>query len=211
VPPAAPVAPAKIPDERRQRILAATVDVVREKGFAGVRVADIADAAAVSPGLVLYHFGSLAGVLTEALTWLEDSYYGDVESTVDIAADPVQGLRSMADLGAGVVDGWKLWLELWVRALRDDKAREARDSLDRRWRSAIEGAVTAGTAAGIFRPSDVAATTLRLASLMDGLAVLLALGDLEPRRFRDLWLGAAALELGVDPAVLVGAGDPATR
>jgi AcrR family transcriptional regulator len=46
---------AKAPEERRRRILAATVDVVRERGFAGARVADIAEAAGTSSGLVLYH------------------------------------------------------------------------------------------------------------------------------------------------------------
>ena len=36
---------AKAPEERRELILRATVAVVRERGFAGTRVADIAEAA----------------------------------------------------------------------------------------------------------------------------------------------------------------------
>jgi AcrR family transcriptional regulator len=71
----------KDPEERRRRILAATIEVVRERGFAGTRVLDISAAAGTSPGLVLYHFGSLAGALAEALTFAEDTYYADLTGT----------------------------------------------------------------------------------------------------------------------------------
>jgi hypothetical protein len=39
---------------------------------------------------------------------------------------------------------------------------------------------------------------------MDGLAIQLALDDpaVSPESLRDLWLGDAALELGIDPEVL---------
>jgi AcrR family transcriptional regulator len=197
---------AKAPEERRRRILAATVDVVRERGFAGARVADIAEAAGTSSGLVLYHFGSLAGALTEALTWLEDAFYAALEQDLDSAAGPVQRLRHMAELGAGygpAFGDWTLWLELWVRALRDEDARSTRESLDRRWRAALREVIAEGVAAGVFHPADAEASTIRLASLMDGLAIQLALGDpdLGASRFRELWLQAAALELDIDPAV----------
>jgi len=204
---------AKAPEERRRRILAATVDVVRERGFAGARVADIAEAAGTSSGLVLYHFGSLAGALTEALTWLEDEFYADLEHDLDTAAGPVERLRHMAEMGAGsgpAVGDWTLWLELWVRALRDEGARAARESLDRRWRAALREVIGEGVAAGLFRPADAEASTIRLASLMDGLAIQLALGDpdLDTTRFHELWLQAAALELGIDAAVFA---DPRAR
>ncbi len=192
----------RAPEERRRRILEATVQVVRDRGFAGTRVADIAAAAGTSSGLVLYHFGSLAGALTEALTYVEDAFYTELESQLDAATDPVERLRVMAEAAAGsgpAVGDWTLWLEIWVRALRDETARAARESLDRRWRAALRQVVVAGVSAGVFRPADVAATALRLCSLMDGLAIQLALGDpgMTASRFRRLWLDAAALELGV--------------
>jgi len=197
---------AKAPEERRRRILAATMDVVRERGFAGARVADIAEAAGTSSGLVLYHFGSLAGAMTEALTWVEDSFYLDLERDLDAASGPVERLRHMASLGSGcgpAVGDWTLWLELWVRALREPAARAARESLDRRWRAALHEVVAEGVGAGVFHPADIEASTVRLASLMDGLAIQLALEDpgMTPTRFRDLWLASAALELGVDPSL----------
>jgi len=192
----------KAPEERRERILRATVDVVRERGFAGTRVADIADAAGTSPGLVLYHFGSLDGALEAALTLLEDNFYDDLDRDLREQVGPVERLRHMAELGAGsgpAVGDWRLWLELWVRALHNDDARRAREALDRRWRAALEQVIREGKAIGEFAPRDVESAAVRLASLMDGLAIQLALEDtsVTPARLADLWWEAARLELGM--------------
>jgi AcrR family transcriptional regulator len=194
----------KDPEERRRRILDATIRVVRERGFSGTRVLDISAAAGTSPGLVLYHFGSLAGALAEALTFAEDAYYADLALSLDAAAGPVQRLRLMGELGASsspAVGDWTLWLELWVRALRHPTARSTRIALDQRWRTALREVIDDGVRSGQFHPADAAASTYRLASLMDGLAIQLALDDpgMTEARFRDLWLGSAALELGVAP------------
>jgi AcrR family transcriptional regulator len=193
---------ARAPEERRRRILEATVAVIRDRGFAGTRVIDIAGAAGTSSGLVLYHFGSLAGALTQSLTHVEDAFYGELETELESVGGPVERLRRMAELASEAgpaVGDWTLWLELWVRALRDEDARATRESLDRRWRSALRRVVVEGVAAGVFHPADVAATTLRLSSLMDGLAIQLALAEpgMTAARFRRLWLDSAALELGV--------------
>jgi AcrR family transcriptional regulator len=201
--------PARAPEARRRRILEATVEVIRDRGFAGTRVVDIAAAAGTSPGLVLYHFGSLAGALAQALTFVEDAFYTELDADLEAVDGPVDRLRQMAHLAAGsgpAVGDWTLWLELWVRALRDDDARAARESLDRRWRAALRKVVVEGVAAGVFRPADVAATTLRLCSLMDGLAIQLTLSEpgMTPARFRRLWLEAAALELDVPAATFRG-------
>lgn len=196
---------AKAPEERRRRILEATVAVIRDRGFAGARVSDIATTAGTSAGLVLYHFGSLSGAMNEALTWLEDTFYSDLAGELEAVPDPVERLRRLAELAAGSGPGvgdWTLWLELWVRALRDDSARAARESLDNRWRAMLREVLADGVAAGTFRAADVEGSVLRLACLMDGLAIQLALGDpgMTPERFRDLWLAGAARELGIDAA-----------
>lgn len=191
---------AKAPEERRDRILRATVDVVRDRGFAGTRVADIAEAAGTSQGLILYHYKSLAGALNAALTLLEDEFYDDLDRDLREQVGPVERLRHMADLGAGLgpaVGDWRLWLELWVRALHDDDARATRESLDRRWRAALRDVIAEGQASGDFDPVNPDASVIRLASLMDGLAIQLALGDREmtPGRLADLWWDGAAVEL----------------
>ena len=191
----------KAPEERRRRILTAAVEVLLERGYSGTRVVDIAKAAGTSSGLVLYHFKSLEGVLAQALTTLEDEFYVEFEAGLAATASPVDRLRLMAERGAGsgpAVGDWGLWLEIWVRALRDAGARQTREALDRRWRAALREVIDQGVASGAFHPKDADASTVRLASLMDGLAIQLALADpdMTPARMTELWLAAASLELG---------------
>ena len=54
-------------------------------------------------------------------------------------------------------------------------------------------------ASGDFRSTDLDGAVVRLASLMDGLAIQLALEDpdMTADRFTDLWWEAARLELGM--------------
>jgi hypothetical protein len=56
-------------------------------------------------------------------------------------------------------------------------------------------------ASGDFDPVDANAAAIRLASLMDGLAIQLALEDagMTPERLADLWWEAATLELRMRP------------
>ncbi len=196
---------AKAPEERRERILRATIAVVRERGFAGTRVTDIAAAAGTSQGLILYHFGSLAGAFAASLTLLEDEFYEELDRNLSEVVGPVPRLRHIAELGAGygpAVGDWRLWLELWVRAIRDDDARAARESLDTRWRGALRQVVDEGLAAGVFAARDPKASVLRLAALMDGLAIQLALAEpgMTTGKFTELWWQSAVLELGISPS-----------
>ena len=197
---------AKAPEERRELIMRATIAVVRERGFAGTRVADIALKAGTSQGLVLYHFGSLAGALAACLTMLEDQFYEDFAHHLAAEDGPVERLRYMAELAAGrgaAVGNWGLWLELWARALRDPDARAVRESQDRRWRAALRRVIDEGVTNGSFVPSNPAKSVLRLAALMDGLAVQLALNEpgMTTRKFTALWWESAVLELGIkEPA-----------
>ena len=192
---------AKAPEQRRGRIMAATVDVIRRRGFAGTRVADIAAEAGTSSGLVLYHFGSLAGALAEALTGAEDAFYASLDARMGAATGPVERLMLMARLGAGsgpAVGDWTLWLELWVRALRDETARAARESLDGRWRSALREVIDEGDGDGHLRARGPGCQH-RAAGLPDGRA-----GDpAGPERPRD--------DTGPVPPVLAGRGRARTR
>jgi len=187
---------AKAPEERRRRILSAAVDVLRERGYTGTR-----------SGLVLYHFKSLENVLAEALTTVEDEFYAEFETDLEHARGALDRLQHMGQLGAGAgpaVGDWALWLEIWVRALHDEGAKATRESLDRRWRGMLRDTIAAGVAEGVFSPVDVDDTTVRLASLMDGLAIQLALADpdMSSDRMSALWLAAAAQELRIAPGML---------
>src|ERR1700680_2946311 len=54
-------------DRMRGRIVDAALETLRAEGYAGVSVRAIAAAGSFSPALVLYHFGSVDGLLLAAL------------------------------------------------------------------------------------------------------------------------------------------------
>lgn len=193
---------ARAPEARRRLILDAAREVLRERGFAGARVTDIARRAGTSSGLVVYHFGTLSALLAEAVTRVEEDFYDVLDRRLGDTACPVSKLLYCAEFSAEdgrALGDWALWLEIWVQALRDGTARTTREQLDRRLRDTLAAIIAEGCAEGTFRCPDPQATAARLAALVDGLAVQLALRDpaMDSARMKQLWLTAAALELGV--------------
>ncbi len=196
----------KAPERRRRLIVDAALDVLRERGFAGARMADIANRAGTSPALVAYHFGTLSAVLSEALTVAEDKFYADFEHILAGRSGAQEKLWALIDLAASggpAIGDWVLWMEVWVQALRDDQVRATREQLDRRWRAILLRIIEQGRTEGAFHCDDPVAASFRLAALMDGLALQVALRDpdLPYPRMIQLWRESAALELHLGPGV----------
>jgi AcrR family transcriptional regulator len=212
MPDASPLAP-KDPQERRRRILAAAVEVLTDKGYAGARIADIAALAGTSPALVVYHFQTLDGALAEALGSTDEVFYDDVARLAPSSLGALERLRVLGRLACETgptLGSWALWMEVWVRALRDGQARTLRRALDVRWRQALREVIDSGVGEGVFTCADPQASALRLSSLMDGLAVQVALRDpdVDDERMLELWLQSAAAEVGVDASLLLGPATP---
>jgi AcrR family transcriptional regulator len=187
---------------RRRQILQATVAVVTERGLCDTRIADVAERAGASPALVIYYFGRRDRLLAEALSFSEASFYEETaRQLAEIASardQLVHLIRMSCSAGGGDLDEWVLWLDLWARAPRDPDVARDREQLDRRWRESIAGIVRRGQAAGEFGPVDAEDFSLRLAALIDGLAIQVVLDDPEvpPARMFDLCMETAARELG---------------
>jgi AcrR family transcriptional regulator len=156
--------------------------------------------------LVLYHFSSLADVLVAALESVEDEYYAELAEAAE--RDPRDRLVEMALLsaeGGPAFGDWKLWLEVWVRGLHDERIDALRRVSDQRWRAEIAQVVSAGVEQGLFTVADLDGATLRIACLQDGLAVQAVLGgaDVTPERMAREWLVGAARELRIADAELL--------
>jgi AcrR family transcriptional regulator len=193
----------KLSDARRRQILKAAVQVIASKGLCDTGIKDVADQAGTSPALVIYYFGTKDALLAEALAFAEDRFYAQT-------ADAVAGMASARDRLVELVrcscsvgeaeddfDEWVLWLDLWARAAHKPDVARDRQAMDQRWRTTIGEIVRQGQAAGEFAPVDPAAFALRLAALIDGLAVLVVLKDPEVTRERmfDLCMETCAGEL----------------
>jgi AcrR family transcriptional regulator len=184
----------KLSDARRRQILKAAVQVIAENGLCDTGIKDVADQAGTSPALVIYYFGKKDILLAEALSFADEQFYARTAAAV------AELVRCSCSVGEAEddFDEWVLWLDLWARAPRDPDVARDRQALDRRWRTTIADIVREGQAAGEFVPVDAAAFALRLAALIDGLAILVVLKDPEVTRERmfDLCMDTCARELG---------------
>jgi AcrR family transcriptional regulator len=163
---------------RRPAILTAAAEVISERGVQNTRISDVAERAGTSAPGVLYWFPSKDALLAEALTFSDDRFY-------DSLTEQLEGLGSATERLTRMVEQWPsdgdgetvLWMELWVRSLRDPKLAETRERLDRRWREALAEVIREGQATGEFGGDDADDLALLLGALMDGYAIQLALGD----------------------------------
>jgi AcrR family transcriptional regulator len=161
---------------RRPQLLEAAAGVIAERGLAATRIADVAQRAGTSPPAVLYWFKSKDELLAEALTVQEERFYAQLTERMDCLESPLDKLRLMLETSADEYD-WTLWMELWTRALRDSGSNDARSRLDERWRFQFAEVIREGQEAGEFGEADPDDVALVLASLIDGLAVQVTLGD----------------------------------
>ena len=162
---------------RRPQLLAAAAEVIAERGFSSTRIADVAERAGTSAAGVLYWFESRDELLAEALTFAEETFAERLRAKLAHLACPSQRLFALIENSVADDDDWKLWIELWTRALRDPNLADARQRLDDRWRAQIAEVVAEGQRAGDFSGPDPERAALELSALMDGLAVQVALGD----------------------------------
>jgi AcrR family transcriptional regulator len=177
--------------------------VIAERGLSSTRIVDIAERAGTSPSAVLYWFGSKDDLLSNALTVDEDRFYRELTQRLGAFEDPRDRLRLLIEAYAAEYDV-ALWMEVWDRSLHDSGAAAARQRLDDRWRSQIAEVIRAGQHRGEFGEVEGDDAAAMIASLLDGLAVQVTMGDpgFRPERMRDLAIRAAELILDCElPAV----------
>jgi AcrR family transcriptional regulator len=195
--------------DRHTEILTAAADVITERGLADTRIADVAKVCGVSPGLILYYFESKDRLLVEALTYANDQFYirqARELRRIDSARDQFERLVELSVPGLlpdyEKSDEWALWVEIWVRALRDPAIAKEREALDRRWRQSIADIIRHGRSTGEFPEGmDADELGLRLGAMIDGLAIQVLLNDssLAAQRMKQVCMELAAQLIGFPP------------
>jgi AcrR family transcriptional regulator len=163
---------------RRPAILTAAAEVISERGVQNTRISDVAERAGTSAPGVLYWFPTKNELLVQALQFADERFYEALTQELETLESATARLGRLIELWPAEGDGETiLWMELWVRALRDPELAKTRERLDRRWREAIADIVRDGQATGEFGPADADDVALLLGAVMDGFAIQLALGD----------------------------------
>jgi len=166
---------------KRADVLAAACAVVAERGADATRFSDVTAATGVGVSTLQYYFGSREDMLIAVFRFAAQSDFDAVAARLDGAGDAWARLLVIASHLTGAVGsdaGWRLWVESWRWALRDDEIRAEVLGDYTRWHELLASIVTAGVAEGRFEtraaPMDVARQAL---ALIDGLALPVALGD----------------------------------
>lgn len=190
---------------RRPEILAAATEVIRERGVSATRIADVAERMDVSPPALLYYFESKDELLSEALSFAEERFYEELASELSGIESARERLVWLVEscTAAGDYDA-VLWIELWPHALRSDELAATRGTLDRRWRRTIAAIIREGQERGELGGGDPDELAALVASLLDGLAIQVALQDREVSSptARRLCLEMLERELGCELTVV---------
>jgi AcrR family transcriptional regulator len=170
-------------DQRRAQMLRAALEIITERGYPDTRIADVAERAGVSPALVIYYFKTKDQLLTEAIRHYEDFWYTVSQRRLAELATATAQLEELVAMNCLPEEepepglSWQIWLDFWAQAARNAEVASVRRLSDYRWRQMINSIVTLGQQTGEFRAVDVEGFAICLSSLLDGLAIQIALDD----------------------------------
>ncbi|MFD0060472.1 TetR/AcrR family transcriptional regulator [Streptomyces sp. NPDC056637] len=136
--------------QRRERILAATLDHIAEEGVAGASHRKIAVRADVPLGSMTYHFAGIDDLLREAFTRFADEIVAVFERHLADVDTPERAREAVTDLihalSAGSRRDLVLTHELYALAARRDEYRELTHAWMARSRDLLERHFDADTA-----------------------------------------------------------------
>jgi AcrR family transcriptional regulator len=189
----------------RTEVLRAAGEVVAARGVEGTRFSDVSTASGVPVSTLQYYFGNRDDMIIATLRHVGAEEITLLQRTLDEASDASAWDRMVRLIRIGVAQDnarpahtWRLWVELWRSALRDDELRT--DALDvaHRWREMLVSVIQQGQHAGEFR-DDVSPVTVahQTMCLIDGVGIPAALGDPTVASPVNLVTDAVAALLGV--------------
>ena len=194
------------PDQRREAIVAAALDVAVVKGLGATTVRDVAARMGTSSGLIHHYFDSMDDVLAAAFELVATQDLGLSARLMAEAPSPVEALRIFFRTYTPADKDWafQLWLDAWAEAARRPAVQATSRRLNLEWQGLLERTIAAGVASGAFACPDPAAAAWRILSLLDGLALqVVAHGTTISRQDVVAWSTAATeRELGLSSGAL---------
>lgn len=161
-------------EERRTQLIQATIKCIARKGIGSTTLADVAQEAGLSQGIVNLHFDSKENLFNETLRYLAEEYKSTFDRTLDEAgpeaADKLLALMEM-DLSASVCDRQKVavWFAYWGEVKAVPTYRQICEAYDKGYDAALIGLCNEIIEEGGY--SDITAQTVTdaLSSMTDGL------------------------------------------
>jgi AcrR family transcriptional regulator len=98
----------------KQRLFEASMELIGERGAAGVTVDEIAAAAGVSKGTVYYNFGSKSDLIAQLLRHGVDIMLGRLQDIQGQSSDPLESMKNMVGQAMEFMDDYPSFARLWV-------------------------------------------------------------------------------------------------
>lgn len=154
------------PPTTRERLIAATIEVIVERGWGGVSTRIVAEHAGINPGVVHYHFGSIEELRRQAVTHALDEF---VDAVVASTRDHTP--RQIVEASAWALEQLpesetRMFLEAMPATARDPQLRDALGGLLARYRRLLAERIRACHPRTQADPDVLAAL---LAASLDGL------------------------------------------
>lgn len=193
-----------------ERILEAACDLIAAEGIDEVRIARVATRARASTALVHHYFSTREELLEQALIHSfeqagEDRFEKPVEARETATEALARAISECLPLPGLQEREWVLWVELWLRAVREPGLRPVAARLYRRYREWMAGLIRAGVESNEFR-ADVDAEALAdvAMALLDGVGVRALIHDpaMDVESAGRLVAERLGAELGLDPGAL---------
>ena len=194
-----------------ERILEAACDLIAAEGIDEVRIARVAQRAGASTALVHHYFSTREELLEQALIHsfeqAGDERFRQSPDAEETATEALaRGLAESLPFPGPQEREWVLWVELWLRAVREPALRPVAARLYGRYRDWVAGLIRAGVKSGEFRgDADPEALADHAMALLDGTGVRALIRDpeMEVDSARALVARQLAAELGLEPDALL--------
>ncbi|PYI67467.1 TetR family transcriptional regulator [Arthrobacter livingstonensis] len=174
--------------QRRRSIVEKAWWLFAQRGYASVRIADIAGEIGVSTATVHYYFPTKQAIFTETLHYSVKLAYDRQSAELQTITSPVARLKRLIELQlpAGP-DGraeWSIWLQTWSGLAVEGAEPASHTSGYDRWANTVHEIVLAGQAAGDFVAVEAWILTDELTAMVDGLGIKVLTGILTSRQMQ---------------------------
>jgi AcrR family transcriptional regulator len=200
-----------VSSDTADRILDAACELIAEDGIDEVRIARVAQRAGASTALVHHYFSTREELLEQALVHsfeqAGDERFSEETATGGSAIDVLAAAIRESLPYPGVQEReWVLWVELWLRAVREPDLRPVAARMYERYRAWMTDLIETGIKGGEFSADiDVGRTVSLAIALLDGTGVRALFGDpaMDVEAARTVVATALASELGIEPGPLL--------
>ncbi|MER2134444.1 MAG: TetR/AcrR family transcriptional regulator [Arthrobacter sp.] len=144
-------------DEKKRRILTATLECISRHGYEATRLRDVSEVSGASIGVIQHYFGTREQLLGEALAYASGQLMEHFASLEEGQLTPWEHLRGMISVVCGMPDlhgRGLLWLEMSSLVRRHPELRERLDSVYFLWDAKVRAALHRGAADGSLDIED---------------------------------------------------------